>query len=128
MLGRPYELCGAVSKGSGLGRQIGFPTANLDLAGLLTPPPGVYAARAFVRGRNHPAAVNIGCRPTVASVAPQIQVEAHLLDFAGDLYGEEIELTFLKKLREEQKFPSLDALRAQIQRDIARVRDLPGNL
>ncbi|HXR05725.1 MAG TPA: bifunctional riboflavin kinase/FAD synthetase [Candidatus Acidoferrum sp.] len=127
LLGRPYELCGAVIQGAGLGRQIGFPTANVDLAGLLAPPAGVYAARAFVRGRHHSAAVNIGCRPTVAPVAPQIQVEAHLLDFAGDLYGEEIELTFLKKLRDEQKFPSPDALRAQILRDIARVRDLPGD-
>ena len=86
------------------------------------------AARALARGRHHPAAVNIGHRPTVASAAPQFHVEAHLLDFAGDIYGQEIELTFLKKLRDEQKFPSLDALRAQIQRDIARVRDLPGNL
>ncbi len=105
-----------------------FGPANLDLAGLLAPPPGVYGARAFVRDRNHPAAVNIGCRPTVAPIAPQLQVEAHLLDFAGDLYGEEIELTFLKKLRDEQKFPSLDALRAQIQEDIARVRDLAGGV
>jgi riboflavin kinase/FMN adenylyltransferase len=149
MLGRPYTLCGRILKGSGVGRRMGVPTANLDAAGLLLPPDGVYAARAFVAGRSHAAAVNIGFRPTVASTAPdvrvetrhppssilhprssdapQIQVEAHLLDFAGDIYGEEVELAFLKKLRDERKFPSLAALRQQIHRDIARVRELTGD-
>jgi riboflavin kinase/FMN adenylyltransferase len=127
MLGRPYTLCGCIVKGNGVGREMGVPTANLDAAGLQIPPSGVYAARAFVGGRSHAAAVNIGCRPTVASVAPQIQVEAHLLDFAGDLYGEEVELAFLKKLRNEQKFPSLAALREQIHRDIAQARELSGD-
>jgi len=127
MLGRPYTLCGCVIKGSGVGRQMGVPTANLDVAGLALPPSGVYAARAFVRGWSHAAAVNIGCRPTLASAAPQVQVEAHLLDFAGDIYGEEAELAFLKKLRHERKFPSLAALRQQIHRDIARVRELTGD-
>jgi riboflavin kinase/FMN adenylyltransferase len=126
MLGRPYALCGVVIQGAGLGRQIGVPTANLDLAGLLAPPPGVYAARALLRGLNHPAAVNIGSRPTVAPAAAPPRVEAHLLDFSGDIYGEEIELTFLEKLRDEEKFPSMAALREQIHRDIARVRALPG--
>jgi riboflavin kinase/FMN adenylyltransferase len=127
MLGRPYALCSRVIKGAGLGRQMGVPTANLDLAGLLVPPSGVYAARVLVCGRSHAAAVNIGCRPTLAGVAPPIQVEAHLLDFAGDIYGEDMELGFLKKLRDEQKFASLAALRAQILHDIARVRDLSGD-
>ncbi len=127
MLGRPYALCGRIITGTGLGRQMGVPTANLDLAGLLTPPPGVYAARALVRGRSHLAAVNIGCRPTVPGAARPIQVEAHLLDFAGDIYGEEMELGFVKKLRDEQKFASLTALRGQILRDIALTRDLPGD-
>jgi len=150
MLGRPYTLCGRVIQGSGVGRQIGVPTANLDAAGLVVPPTGVYAARAFVGGRSHAAAVNIGCRPTVApaappiqgeeqqrrrgsaalpsSAAPPIQVEAHLLDFAGDIYGEEVELAFLKKLRNEEKFPSLAALREQIHRDLARARELSGDV
>jgi riboflavin kinase/FMN adenylyltransferase len=157
MLGRPYTLCGCVIQGSGVGRQLGVPTANLDAAGLLLPPFGVYAARALVRGVSHAAAVNIGCRPTVAchkshhshsshsslaphgkngkngndgnnaSAAPPIQVEAHLLDFAGDIYGEEMELAFLKKLRAEQEFASLAALREQILRDIARTRELAGD-
>jgi riboflavin kinase/FMN adenylyltransferase len=122
MLGRPYALCGKVVKGAGQGRQIGVPTANLDLTGLLVPPSGVYASRALVRSQSYLAAVNIGHRPTVASTTPPIQVEAHLLDFQGEIYEEEIELTFLKKLREERKFPSLVALREQIQLDIAQVR------
>jgi riboflavin kinase / FMN adenylyltransferase len=122
MLGRPYALCGKVVQGAGLGHQIGVPTANLDLTGLLLPPNGVYAARALVRGETHLAAVNVGSRPTVGSAAPQIQVEAHLLDFVGDIYEEEIELIFLTKLREEHKFPSLAALQEQILLDIAQVR------
>jgi riboflavin kinase/FMN adenylyltransferase len=126
MLGRPYTLCGRVKPGSGVGRQMGVPTANLEVAGLLLPPSGVYAGRAFVGGRSHAAAVNIGCRPTVASVAPSIQVEAHLLDFAGDIYGQEMELAFLKKLREEQKFASMAELREQILRDIGRAREVAG--
>jgi riboflavin kinase/FMN adenylyltransferase len=128
MLGRPYSLCGGIIQGAGLGRQLGVPTANLDVAGLALPPSGVYAARALVCGRSHAAAVNIGCRPTVASGAPPIQVEAHLLDFAGDIYGEEMEMVFLKKLREEQKFAALPALRAQILEDIARARALCGEV
>jgi riboflavin kinase/FMN adenylyltransferase len=138
MLGRPYTLCGNVIKGNGVGRQMGVPTANLDTSGLLVPPSGVYAARAFVGGQSHAAAVNIGCRPTLAqpiadcglriadSVAPQVQVEAHLLDFAEDIYGEEMELAFVKKLRAERKFTALAALRAQIARDITRARELAG--
>ena len=126
MLGRPYALCGRIVKGSGVGRQMGVPTANLDTAGLVLPPSGVYAARAFVGGRSRAAAVNIGWRPTVSAAAPQIQVEAHLLDFSGDIYGEEMELAFLKKLRHEQKFPSLAALREQIHLDIAQPRELCG--
>ena len=126
MLGRPYALCGTVVKGTGLGRQIGVPTANLDLAGLLAPPTGVYAARALVRGLDHRAAVNIGSRPTVAPAAAPPRVEAHLLDFSGDIYGEEIELTFVEKLRDEQKFPSVTALQEQIRHDMARVRELRG--
>jgi riboflavin kinase/FMN adenylyltransferase len=124
MLGRPYTLCGRIIRGSGVGRQLGVPTANLDVAGLVMPPSGVYAAQALVRGQRHPAAVNIGARPTLASAARQILVEAHLLDFNGDIYGEEMELAFLEKLREEQKFPSLPELVQQIRQDIARTREL----
>lgn len=124
MLGRAYALAGNVVKGAALGRKLGFPTANLDTTGLVLPPTGVYAAHAQVNGRTHRAAVNIGRRPTVGGGASPISVEAHLLDFDGALYGQEIELAFVEKIRDEQQFPSLDALRDQIAKDIATARHL----
>ncbi|MCS7089943.1 MAG: bifunctional riboflavin kinase/FAD synthetase [Verrucomicrobiota bacterium] len=122
MLGRPWSVAGTVIRGDGLGRRLGFPTANLDTAGLVLPPRGVYAGRCSLDRRTFKAVLNIGYRPTVAAAQPRLQVEAHLLDFAGDLYGREIEVVVLGKLREEQKFSSLEALRCQIEADIARVR------
>ena len=118
MLGRPYALCGAVIEGDGLGRKLGFPTANIDVKGLILPPNGVYAVHAHEGGKTRRAVLNIGVRPTIEGAAPEVRVEAHLLDFKGDLYGKELELTFVENLREEQKFPSLDALKAQITSDI----------
>ena len=118
MLGRTYSLAGAVIRGDQLGRQLGFPTANLNVAGLVVPPNGVYAVHAVVGERQHRAVVNIGFRPTLPSPDPQLQVEVHLLDFSGDLYGQELEIGFVAKLRDEKKFSSREALREQIQRDI----------
>jgi riboflavin kinase/FMN adenylyltransferase len=118
MLGRPYALCGTVIKGDGLGRKLGFPTANLDVNGLVIPPNGVYAAHAHEGGRTHRAVLNIGIRPTIQSAALERRVEAHLLDFDGELYGREVELSFVEKLRDEQKFPTLEALKVQIDSDI----------
>ncbi|MGZ4962734.1 MAG: bifunctional riboflavin kinase/FAD synthetase [Limisphaerales bacterium] len=122
MLGRPYSLCGRIVKGDGIGRKIGFATANMDVAGLVLPPTGVYAALAEVAENNHRAAVNIGYRPTLNSPTPKLQVEAHLLDFSGDIYGETMELTFVKKIRDEQKFSSTTALHDQITKDIEAAR------
>lgn len=122
MMGRDYSVAGQVIAGDRVGRQLGFPTANLDVTGLVLPPNGVYAARAGVRGATHRAAVNIGFRPTLRHSDPQLHVEAHLLDFDGDLYGEEMELTFVEKLRDEQKFASPAELKEQIARDIAQAR------
>lgn len=119
MLGRAWALAGTVVRGDGLGRELGFPTANLEVTGLALPPGGVYAAHALVDGRTHRAVVNIGTRPTLKNPAPQLRVESHLLDFAGDLYGQELEMVFEEKLREEKKFASLEELKAQIARDIA---------
>jgi riboflavin kinase/FMN adenylyltransferase len=124
MLGRSYGLCGPVIEGRQLGRKLGFPTANIAVTGIVVPPAGVYAARARVGATWHRAAVNIGHRPTLQPGDPEIHVEAHLLDFDGDIVGQDLELTFLKKLREEKKFPSTEALRAQIALDIAQTRDL----
>ncbi len=122
MLGRAYSLAGTVVAGDRLGRELGFPTANVDATGLQLPPLGVYAVQARVRGVSHPAVANLGRRPTLRSATPELRVEAHLLDFSGDLYGEEMELVFLEKLRDERAFPSLDELRAQIARDVAAAR------
>ena len=121
MLGRAYALSGKVTRGDGLGKKLGFPTANLDVSGLVVPPNGVYAGHAYVNGEPHRAAVNIGLRPTLGSPAPELRVEAHLLEFDGNIYGQELELTFVEKLRAEQKFASLEELQAQITRDIAEV-------
>ena len=122
MLGRPYAISGRVIEGDHLGQQLGFPTANLDATGLALPPNGVYAGFANAKGKAYRVALNIGFRPTVAPTAPRVCVEAHLLDFKGELYGEELEVEIGQKLREEAKFASQAELREQIARDIAIVR------
>ena len=118
MLGRTYALAGKIIRGDQLGRRLGFPTANLEFAGLVVPPNGVYAAHALFGGRQHRAVVNIGLRPTLQNPARQLQIEVHLLDFSGDLYDQELGIAFVGKLRGEHRFPSLEALRKQIERDI----------
>jgi riboflavin kinase / FMN adenylyltransferase len=122
MLGRAYSLAGKVVRGDGLGRQLGFPTANIDFNGLALPPKGVYAVHAEAGDRTWRAVLNIGFRPTLQNPNPQLQVEAHLLDFQGDIYGQQLEIIFVEKLREEKKFGSLPELRAQIGRDIQEAR------
>lgn len=122
MLGREYSIAGTVIRGDQVGRQLGFPTANLDVTGLVLPPNGVYAVHVDIAGREHRGALNLGFRPTLASPEPRRQCEVHLLDFAEDIYGREIEVNFATKLRDEQKFPSLEALRTQIAADVAAAR------
>ena len=125
MLGRPYTISGRVVEGDRLGQQLGFPTANLDATGLVLPPNGVYAGFANVKGKTYRVALNIGFRPTVTSGARQLRVEAHLLDFHGELYGEELEVEIGGKLREERKFVSTAELREQIASDITAVASQP---
>ena len=122
MLGRPYAICGRVVEGDRIGQQLGFPTANLDAAHLILPPNGVYSAGTKLKGQGYRVALNIGLRPTVATAKPQLRVEAHLLDFNGQLYGTELELEIGVKLRDERRFGSAAELREQIQRDVAAVR------
>ncbi len=122
MLGRAYSFAGKIVHGDQIGHKLGFPTANLDVTGLLLPPNGVYAVRATVGGKSCRAVLNIGHRPTINQSAPQLRVEVHLLDFSGDIYGQEMEVTFAAKLRDEKKFSSTDALREQIAKDIAEAR------
>ena len=117
-LGRAYSIAGAVIQGDHLGRQLGFPTANIDVAGLALPPNGVYAVQARLGNKTYRAVLNIGKRPTLRSQNPQLQVESHLIDFAGDIYGQELELAFVERLRDEKKFASLEELRKQISEDI----------
>lgn len=131
MLGRRVSVHGEVVRGNQLGRTLGFPTANLDLHHELRPPTGVWASRArVVRYGSAPAlgpwlgaVTNIGFRPTLGGERPELPcVEAHLLDFEGDLYGAYVELEFVAALRAEQRFASLPALREQIGRDVEAAR------
>jgi riboflavin kinase / FMN adenylyltransferase len=122
MLGRPYAIVGRVIEGDKLGRQLGFPTANLDVTGLILPPNGVYAGLTTVKRKSHSVALNIGFRPTMVLGKPELRVEAHLLVFNGELYGAELEIEIGEKLRDERKFASPAELQAQIARDIATVR------
>ena len=124
LLGRNPSLAGRVVPGDQLGRKIGFPTANLYVAGLVTPPFGVYAGRTQFQGRSWKVALNLGVRPTVAQAVPQLRVEAHLIDFDGELVGQELEIELLERLRPEIKFPDFAALSTQIGEDVARVRRL----
>ena len=120
LLGRPYALGGEVVRGAGRGRTLGFPTANVRMDLRLPLAPGVYVCRARVGPAEYRAVVNAGVRPTFGET--ELAVEAHLLDFSGDLYGQRIQLTFLRRLREERRFPSAEALREQIAADVAAAR------
>ncbi len=123
-LGRPYRLSGRVTRGRGLGHRLGIPTANLEPPeGRLVPANGVYAGYAYPPdGRAWPAVVNVGVRPTIAP--DHLTVEAHLIGFAGDLYDRPLALDFIARLRDEEVFPSLNALVAQIQQDIRRTQEI----
>jgi len=120
LLGRPYSIRGEVVRGAGRGRTLGFPTANVKTDRPLGLPVGVYVCRLTVGGRQHQAVVNVGFRPTFGET--ELAVEAHVLDFTGNLYDERVTLTFVRRLREERKFPSVDALREQIALDVAAAR------
>ena len=120
-LGRPYSVFGSVVHGSGEGRKLGFPTANIDAAGYQLPPDGVYTARACIGDKSFEGIVNLGIRPTVSHDTKRV-LEIHLFEFDGDLYGMDVEVEFLRFMRPEKKFSSLDELRDQISRDIAAVK------
>lgn len=117
MLGRTYSISGKVSHGDKLGGKLGTPTANIDITGLVTPPNGVYAVQARVGKTLHPAVANLGMRPTIENPAPTLRLEVHLLDFTGDLYEQELEISFTEFIRAEMRFDSLDGLKEQIGRD-----------
>jgi len=120
LLGRPFELIGKVVKGEGIGKSLGFPTANILPENELIPANGVYATRAKVGLRTYPSVTNIGFRPTFGG--KRLCIETHLLKFRRSLYGKEIRVQFLKKLRDEISFPSIQELVAQIRKDVESAR------
>lgn len=125
LLGRPFAVTGQVVPGDGRGHTIGIPTANLELwAERAIPKPGVYISQATVNGKVWGAVTNVGVRPTFETLPVPPRVETHLLDFKADLYGEEIHLNFLARLRDEQRFPDIQALVTQINLDILAARQV----
>jgi riboflavin kinase/FMN adenylyltransferase len=123
LLGRPYSMRARVRSGERLGRTLGFPTANMALHRRRSPLAGIYAVRvrgAGPAGRGWPAVASLGTRPTVNGTEPLLEV--HLFDFAGDLYGAELEVEFVARLREERRFESLEAMVAQMHLDAAAAR------
>jgi riboflavin kinase/FMN adenylyltransferase len=125
LLGHNYSLRGPVVHGDGRGRKINIPTANIGLPPeKMIPANGVYACRVRTTDGLHLAVTNVGVRPTFLPEGQSANVETHILDFGRELYGEEIELEFIARLRDEMKFPSVDALIEQIQSDIDQARAL----
>jgi riboflavin kinase/FMN adenylyltransferase len=122
-LGRDYTILGTVQPGAGRGRGIGFPTANLSAHNERFPPNGVYAVRVLLDSRWFEGVANVGVRPTVANALDRV-LEVHIFDFSGDLYGHDLEVKFERFLRPEQKFSSIEELRAQIARDAALAREI----
>ncbi|MBX9445269.1 bifunctional riboflavin kinase/FAD synthetase [Dickeya chrysanthemi] len=126
LLGHPFSISGRVVHGNELGRTIGFPTANLPLKRQVSPVSGVYAVQVYGLGETPlPGVANIGTRPTVTGDKRQ-QLEVHLLDVTLDLYGRHIDVVMCKKLRSEQRFASLDALKQQIANDVVAAREFFG--
>jgi riboflavin kinase/FMN adenylyltransferase len=125
LLGRKYSVTGEVVRGRGIGVTLGFPTANVRPHHSAIPAQGVYIAEANLRGRTHRAAVNIGIAPTIRH--EDVTVEAHLLDYHGDLVGEQIEVIFHRRIRPEKKFRNREELQEQIAADIQTVRTYFGD-
>jgi riboflavin kinase/FMN adenylyltransferase len=127
LLGHHYFIDGAVTRGAGRGRELGFPTANLATANELLPPAGVYATAATLDGVLHPSVTNVGLRPTFGDVDRPV-VETHLLDASPDLYDRTMRLSFVQRLRDERAFADADALVAQIDADCRCARRLFGRI
>ena len=120
LLGREYAIVGNVTTGARRGRTIGFPTANLDGVTTMLPKEGVYVGRVNINGQEYATAINIGPNPTFLD--QQRKIEAHILDFSGDVYDQELALHFIDRLRDVQTFRSVDELKQQLHQDIAATR------
>ena len=125
LLGRPFEVSGEVIKGENRGKSLGFPTSNLDVPPeMVDIKPGVYACEAIVGGKTYPAVTNVGYRPTFGDDLEAPRIEAHLLDFSGDLYGDFMDLVFIDRLRDEMKFSQVNDLVDQVGRDVEQARKM----
>jgi riboflavin kinase/FMN adenylyltransferase len=125
LLGHPYSLRGLVVHGDGRGRRINIPTANINYPGQkVIPAHGIYACQAWIGVERFMAATNVGINPTFTPDKQTPNVEEHILDFSGDIYGKEVKLEFVARLRDELKFDSVEALIKQIHADIARTREI----
>lgn len=122
LLGRDYSIKGRVVKGAAIGRSLGFPTANIKVISEIVPGDGVYAARASIDGASRNALINVGTAPTFGERARS--VEAHILGFRKNIYGRAIRVSFLERLRDEKRFPSEEALKRQIKKDIERAKGI----
>ena len=122
MLTRPYRIRGMVTHGAGRGAKIGFPTANIDAIDTILPGVGVYAGLAYIEGKSHATAINIGPNPTFGE--DHLKVEAHLIGYSGSLYGQPLEVDFIERVRETRPFASVDELIAQLASDVQLVQDL----
>jgi riboflavin kinase / FMN adenylyltransferase len=122
LMGHPYYIDGTVVRGRGRGREIGFPTANIETANELLPPYGVYATTLAIDGIVRAALTNIGVRPTFGEHT--VTIETYVLGFSGDLYDRTVRLTFVQRLRDERAFPDVDALKAQLEADQRRAERL----
>jgi riboflavin kinase / FMN adenylyltransferase len=127
LLGHHFFVDGTVTRGAGRGREIGVPTANLCTDNELLPPSGVYATLLTIDGVVHPSVTNVGMRPTFGDV-DRVTIETHVFDFARDLYGARLRLSFVQRLRDERAFPDVDALRAQIEADCRSAQRLFGRI
>ena len=125
LMGHPYSLRGPVIRGDGRGKQIGVPTANIDIPReKIVPAKGIYAGWAILHGEKHKAAISIGVNPTFTPDKQTLSVEAYLLDFDADIYGKELKIEFIARLRDELKFDSVDALVEQIWKDVEVTRSV----
>jgi riboflavin kinase/FMN adenylyltransferase len=122
LLGRPYAITGIVIRGDSRGKTLGFPTANIASKHAIIPSDGVYAVKLLAREKCLSGVVNIGMRPTFDTRS--LAIEVHVFDFNEDLYGEEITLYFLRKIREERKFDTAEALIGQIKKDISTAKEI----
>lgn len=128
LLGRNYRISGLVTRGAGMGRKLGFPTANLAYRDQLVPKRGVYISQVKFEGKLYPSITNIGYAPTVQSGKNYLALETHLFDWDKDLYEKPIEVIFYERMRDEVKFSSIDELKTQIFQDIDQAREFFSHL